>query len=456
MKKFALCLVIFYGLCFPVITAKAQTEGDQTKQIDEYIKNEMKAAHIPGLAVGIVKGKEIMYLRGLGKSITPTTPFILGSTSKSFTAIGIMQLVEKQKINLDEPIKTYLPKENILAASKITVRNLLNQTSGIAKTPIWKDGVLQVNPDHIGRTFEYSNENYRLLGDIITSLTKIPYGDYVKTHIFSPLEMKHSYVSQTEAKANGLAPGYQTWFGFNFPRELPYNKEYLPAGYIISSAEDMSHFLIAQMNDGNYQKHSIVSATSIDKMHQPSIKAPIMGPKSFYGMGWFSSQINGVPTIQHSGEVPNYHSTMIIMPRENYGIVLLANINNSIIISGMIEKIGEGVVDILTEKQPPQISTSTYVQTYMIMDAILLIILVLLFFQIKKAKRWIYLLIINFLLPMAILAKLPALLGFTWSFLFDFVPDITIYIVTVCVILLITGCYKFYLILPKPFIKKEA
>ncbi|WP_413300071.1 serine hydrolase domain-containing protein [Bacillus sp. 1P10SD] len=457
MRKIITLVLISWFSIFPVVIgqAAAKDEGDKIKQIDQYVRTEMKAAHIPGLSLGVVKGNQIVHVKGYGEegTITPQTPFILGSSSKSFTAMAVMKLVEEGKLDLDAPIQKYLPELEVPAS--ITVENLLTQTSGISGAPQKMGKPLKVNKDHIGNVFEYSNENYKLLGEMIEAVTNRPYDEFIKKKIFSPLQMNHSFTSQTKAEQWCLAEGYQTWFGFNIPNKLPFDKGYVPAGYLISSAEDMTHFLIVQMNNGSYLNQTVVSKSSIDRMHQPSVKAPIMGKDSFYGMGWFQSPIDGLPSIRHSGEVPNYHSTMIIMPNEKYGIVLLANINNSLTISGMIEKIAEGVVIILAGKEPSHISPTSYYQTYMIMDAVVLIIAAMLYFHIKNIKKWqvgvsggkfgmfkkwIFPLMVNIIFP--ILAKFPEMLGFTWSFLFDFVPDASSVVIGLAVILLIVGFFK--------------
>ncbi|MBY0123538.1 serine hydrolase [Bacillus sp. S/N-304-OC-R1] len=457
MKKLAFlivsCLFMIVVPFFSCTTHAEQNEqSEKINQIDHFIQTQMKAAHIPGLAIGIVKGDQIVYLKGYGNEVSPQTPFILGSTTKSFTAMAVMQLVEEGKVDLDSPIQAYLPA---IDTPKITVRQLLNQNSGISSSE-----KMQINQENIGREFQYSNQNYKLLGQIITSASKIPYEEYIRKNIFSPLDMAHSYTSQTTAKENGLAAGHRTWFGINLPNELPFNDDYLSAGFLISSAEDMTHYLIAQMNNGQYSNVTVLSGSSVKEMHTPSVKAPIMGEDSYYGMGWFIRPINGVPTIMHSGEVPNYHSTMIMMPDENYGIILLANINNSILISGLIEKIGSGVVDLLAEKEPESIPKSAYYQAYLMIDGVILIIIVLLFFHIKNISTWhfklvkgelgilkkfIYPLSINFLIPLLILTQLPGSLGFTWSFLYDFIPDITSAVWFIAIVLLTGGCIKLFL-----------
>src|SRR5690606_23471813 len=109
-------------------------------RIDAYIQSRMQTANIPGLALGVVYGDEVVYLKGYGiaapdgRLVTPQTPFILGSTSKSFTALAVMQLVEAGRIDLDVPVTTYLPwlrTSDAAASVQITVRHLLNQNSGL-------------------------------------------------------------------------------------------------------------------------------------------------------------------------------------------------------------------------------------------------------------------------------------------------------------------------------------
>ncbi|MEH7436676.1 serine hydrolase domain-containing protein [Neobacillus drentensis] len=464
MKKMIIFVLCFWFSIIPVVTGQAAVndEVDKMKQIDQYVRTEMKVAHIPGLSLGVVKGDQIVHLKSFGEkgTISPQTPFILGSSSKAFTAMAVMKLVEEGKVVLETSIQKYLPELEVPA--QITVENLLNQTSGISGAPKKGGNTLTVNQNHIGTVFEYSNENYKLLGEIIEAVTNRPYQEFIREKIFLPLQMEHSFTSQTKAEQDGLVKGYRTWFGINVSNKLPFNEDYLPAGYLISSAEDMTHFLIAQMNNGSYLNQTVVSKSSIDRMHQASVKAPIMGKDSFYGMGWFQSPIDGLPSIRHSGEVPNYHSTMIIMPNEKYGIVLLANINNSLIISAMIEKIAEGVVSILAAKEPSHISPTSYYQTYLIMDAVVLIIVAMLYFHMKNIKKWqvgvssgkfgmlkkwIFPLVVNNIFPILLLTQFPQLLGFTWSFLFDFVPDATSVVIGISVILLLVGCVKVYIVL---------
>jgi CubicO group peptidase (beta-lactamase class C family) len=231
--------------------------------IDRYVEDEMRAQRIPGLALGIVQGDQIVHLKGFGvadpggRVVTPQTPFIIGSTTKSFTALAIMQLVEAGKIELDAPIQRYLPTFHLAdetAATHITVRHLLHQTTGLS-TRTGRDQPSTTSDDAlerrvrsfataqltepVGTHYQYSGANYAILGLIVQAVAGQSYETYVQEQIFAPLDMRQSFTSQTAAQQHGMAIGYRYWFGVPVAANLPYNRASLPQGYLISSAEDI-------------------------------------------------------------------------------------------------------------------------------------------------------------------------------------------------------------------------
>jgi CubicO group peptidase (beta-lactamase class C family) len=366
--------------------------------IDNYITFQMQSDHIPGLALGIVQGSSLLHLHGfgsadsVGKAVTPYTPFIMGSISKSFTALATLQLVEQGRLALDTPVQHYLSWFNVghsPDSSKITIRNLLNQVSGI---PTYAGGKslagdgretleqrvreLSVVPltTPVGKTFQYSEDNYIVLGFIIQVVSGQTYEQYIQDHIFSPLNMKHSFVSQLDAQHESMATGYSWWFGTPLPAHTPYPKDALPASFVISSVEDMTHYLIAQLNNGSYANTSILSPNGIEELHKPV--API-GTGDSYAMGWVVGSRHGQEVIWHGGDVANFHGDMIILPEKHLGIILLDNANNALIQLqelGKIGRIAAGVTSLLLGLQPSDdvLSVHTF---YWIFDAIALILL---------------------------------------------------------------------------------
>jgi CubicO group peptidase (beta-lactamase class C family) len=217
--------------------------------------------------------------------VDPETPFILASVSKSFTAMAVMQLVDAGLVQLDAPVQTYIPWFTVAdegAAAQITVRQLLYQTSGLPTIA----GRQQPDPDQSleasvraladvslttapGERFQYSNANYNTLGLIVEQVTGQSFGQYVEAQIYAPLEMTHSHVSRAEAEIDGLAAGHRTWFTSPVQETLPYVAADLPSGFLIASAEDMAHYLVAQLNGGQYNGMQVLSAESVAQMHTP-------------------------------------------------------------------------------------------------------------------------------------------------------------------------------------------
>jgi CubicO group peptidase (beta-lactamase class C family) len=325
--------------------------------IDAYVEGHMRRLNIPGVSLAIVEGDRIVHLRGFGRARpggeapTPQTPFFIGSVTKSFTALAVMQLVEAGKIELDAPVQRYLPWFQVAdprASAQITVRHMLNQTSGLpASLGLANLADLDSRPDATerqvralstlkltrpaGAKFEYSNTNYNVLGLIVEVASGESYSDYIRQHIFEPLDMSHSYTSKAVAQQNGLAMGHRYWFGYPFPApNLSIPPGSLPSGQLISSVEDMAHYLIAYLNGGRYGDVQILSPAGIDEMHRPAAEINEMGLSlGDYGMGWISQGTGESRIVWHSGIVPDFGAFMALVPEQKKGMVLLFNANHA-------------------------------------------------------------------------------------------------------------------------------
>ncbi|MFL5972159.1 MAG: serine hydrolase domain-containing protein [Gaiellaceae bacterium] len=280
-------------------------------EIESFVQDEMAAQRIPGLALGIVEGDRTAYVRGFGRAddsgneVTPQTPFIIGSVSKSFTALAVMQLVEAKRVELDAPVQRYVPWFRVAdekASAEITLRHLLNHTSGLStKTgrsfqgdgdtsdTALEQAVRKLDSaeltEPVGSKHQYSTVNYSVLGLIVQTVAGQSYESYVQARIFDPLRMGNSYTSETTARPHGLATGHNYWFGRPREADLPYNRGLLPAGYLISSAADMTHYVISQLNFGRYDGTAVLSSAGIDELHRPAVPTP--EADTSYGMGWF-------------------------------------------------------------------------------------------------------------------------------------------------------------------------
>jgi CubicO group peptidase (beta-lactamase class C family) len=375
-------LTVTRSLFARTASAKLASTSTSFDAIDAYIKQQMRRLNIPGASLAIVEDDKIVHLRGFGRARpgggapSPQTPFVLGSTTKSVTALAVMQLVEAGKVELDAPIQRYLPWFRVAdpqASAQMTVRHLLNQTSGL---PIIAGMVnladLDDRPDAaqrqaqslstlklshpVGTAFEYSNLNYNLLGLIVEAASGETYADYIQRHVFTPLEMRHSHTSQAAAKQDDLAVGHRYWFGHPIAiPDLPIPRGSLPSGQLISSSEDMAHYLIAHLNGGRYGEAQVLSSTGIDELHRGVAEQWVMGaPVAAYGMGWFVAKIGQTTVISHGGNVPDFSSYMAILPEQKKGAVLLVNADHWGVPFVLME-VGDGMAALLAGEQPPPI-----------------------------------------------------------------------------------------------------
>ncbi len=371
-------LVLLFALSLVISAAPFRQTATDTpaslvdfdaRAIDAYVNDAMRSAHIPGLALGVVRGDRIAYLKGYGaagpdgRPVTAETPFILGSTSKSFTALAVMQLVEAGRIDLDAPVTTYLPwfrTRHTAESDKISVRHLLHHTSGLRtyeglkglslndqRGPALENGVRELSETELrqpaGRRFEYANENYSALGLIVQEVSGVSYEAYVRSAIFAPLQMHHSASALSDAGAVDMASGHRYWFGWPVAFDAPYPRRATPAGFLISSAEDMTHYVAAQLNDGRYDDRQLVSPQGIATLHA---SGPEIGPATSYAMGWAIHRAPGATKIWHDGDVSNFNSHLRLLPEQHLGMVVLMNVGrtgNSAAIDRLIEGIAATV-----------------------------------------------------------------------------------------------------------------
>ncbi|MDE6473475.1 MAG: beta-lactamase family protein [Clostridia bacterium] len=247
---FLFCFVIICGVfSFGMNPYQSQTfafaeqsESNVYNEIDSYLSDACAKAHFSAMSITIVNKENVLLSKTYGDCESTDTPFLLGSVSKSFTALCIMQLVEQDKINLNAKLSNYLP--NATDGNKITILQLLNHTSGLSEHQnldnykiVEKQGV-----------HKYANVNYSILGKIIESVSGQSYQDYVVENIFEPLSMSKSATSYEKAKENGLIQTYENWFGINTkttPKFPESDNTWITtsAGYLSASTSDLGKYL---------------------------------------------------------------------------------------------------------------------------------------------------------------------------------------------------------------------
>lgn len=322
---------------FIFVFATSLQTSTASESINEFVVAEMARAGAPGLAYAVVENGEISagaqgeILIGSGRMVTPDTPFVIGSISKSFTAMALMQLVEAGKIDLDAGISQYLDMFSGRPSGAITIRQLLSHTSGFSTlqgndTPADRadnanallyqvDRIAQWTPAYEpGAKWDYSNANYYVLGAVIEVVSGQDYAAYVETRILEPIGMAHSFVADGERHDN-IATGHLPWFGAKRRvKEGRTDRLSAPIGGVIASASDVARYLAVMMNG----QDDIISARSKAEMMRPASTA-----SPFYGFGWGVDTANGI--VSHTGLTPGIETLASMVPEEGKGVVVLVN-----------------------------------------------------------------------------------------------------------------------------------
>jgi len=337
--------------------------------LDRYLERAMEEARIPGLAVGVVVENRVEHLRGFGRAdpsgrpVTAQTPFVIGSVTKALTASAVMQLVEAGKIDLDAPVVKYLPwfrTSDRARSDAITIRQLLNQTSGLSTlSGRDKTGVTNLSDDALeagvrdlrretlisrpGARFHYANCNYRILGVVAQTVSGVSYETYMQRQLFDPLGMTRSFTDPARAKRAGLATGHRYWFNHPVATDAPFPRGALPSGYVMSTAEDMSRFLLAHLGIG-----MPFDPESLDVLHAPASRRG-------YAMGWFVEEWYGERVLVHSGLTPGFRSAVALVPSRGSAFVLLMNASRTTSESVQAALTG-GLIRFLLGKSPGKVT----------------------------------------------------------------------------------------------------
>jgi CubicO group peptidase (beta-lactamase class C family) len=338
-------------LSLALLLSACQTDGKPVEPVvidpvelqafaDTFFAEQMETLHIPGVTFIFVQGGEVVYARGYGyanletvTSITVDSSVVrIGSISKPFVASAVMQLVEQGKLDLHTDINQYLTAfqlENTFP-KPVTLAHLLTHTGGFLDPPY----VTYIDPQEVqplgpflaanmpsptylpGEVFNYSNYGYALAALIVEEVSDIPFDQYVEQNIFIPLKMTHSSYLLAPPLPEHMVTGYQYRDGEQIPQPIDYDDDY-PGGSIVSTAEDMSHFMLAHLGDGCYQGGCILKASTLAEMHQRQAETPYEGQNVTFG--FVEGIQNGQRLLGHSGAIRGFGNSLDMLPEYNAG-----------------------------------------------------------------------------------------------------------------------------------------
>ncbi len=361
-------------------------------ELEDYILEEMSAAHIPGMAISIVSGQRERYCAAYGSAQRTEADYVLGSLSKSFTAAAILNMVEDDDLSLDDKVSDYL--EGYDAVSDVSIRELLHHTSGIGAD----ETMSGLKGTGTRGEFTYAHANYNLLGEIVEAVSGISYEEYISDNILDPLDMTSTYsLRDSGGIENGLLVGYQNYFGFPFASTYQYDAGddwmQVPSGYLISDVKDMGKYLQMYLKGGK----DVLTPESIDAMlyngvetsSDMGISQSLFEGSAKYGMGWIEKEVYGEPLLFHSGQTENFMSMMVLLPERDLGIVMLFHSQDALVGQEMVKTLEEGIISIEMDQDAEKIPENIYLIRHGIIDIVLLCIIFLAWMPIFLIGIWI-------------------------------------------------------------------
>jgi CubicO group peptidase (beta-lactamase class C family) len=307
---------------------------------DAFFAEQMEALHIPGLAFIFVQDGEVLYAQGYGsadlETATPITAdssvMRIGSVSKLFVATAVMQLVEQGLLDLHTDVNQYLTAFEVQNrfSEPVTLAHLLTHTAGFEDPPYTSNlDPLRVQPlgaflaaemppttNRPGKEHLYSNYGYALAGLVVEEVSGLPFDQYVEQHIFEPLGMTHSSYLLAPPLPENMVTGYLYQDGVQVLQPMDYDNDY-PGGSIVSTAEDMSRFMLAHLQEGCYQDACILQPPTVAQMHQRQAETPYEGQNATFG--FVEGLQNGQLLLGHSGAIRGFGASLNLLPEHNAG-----------------------------------------------------------------------------------------------------------------------------------------
>lgn len=325
----------------PVLFLAVSARADK---VDDLVARAMKARHIPGLALAVLRDGKPIKLKAYGEanldygiSTQTSTPFLLASMTKSFTATCIMMLVEEGKIKLDAPISTYL-SDTPDAWKDITIRNLLSHTAGLKdrfeEVPFdvnkWRvnytedamyDAARKTATDFKpGQRFQYSDQGFFLLGMIVEKVGEMPYPTFLQRRIFDPLGMKNSGTIRLTRVVKGMASGYAWVNGGLFHNTRRTDYGIVSHFGIVSTVEDLAKFDAALYGEKLVKRPSLDAMWTLTRLSDDSAAYT---PYGGYGLGWFLDNFNGHRSVGHGGSTGTAY---VRFPDDKLSVIVLTNL----------------------------------------------------------------------------------------------------------------------------------
>jgi CubicO group peptidase (beta-lactamase class C family) len=356
------------------------------ERIDAFVEGERQASGIPGIALAVVQLGGPAHLRGFGDdgrgvAISADTPFPIGSLTKSFTALLVRQAIDAGQLDAGAPVQRYLPWFRVAdaqASARITLRHLLNQTSGLSRAdgiaPLLQGSMASIEAlarglaavslnRPVGERFEYSNLNFVLLGAVLQTVTGRSWQTLMQAQVLRPLQMTHSHTDHDAARQAGMTTLHRMWFGVPVVQRTTLLPGFAPTGSLVASAGDMARYLQMLLAGGMGPGARVLSADGVAQLLAPASppgRAQLLSAdfQFRYGEGWFVGPFGAAAdACWHLGNLASFAAWMVLLPDTQQAVVLLINANTELPfneVNAVMSRLPIGVVNLLRGQPAPQ------------------------------------------------------------------------------------------------------
>ena len=359
--KLAVSLALTLGLIGPIVWAgSAKTPPNSSRQIsiapskeyaaaiemlERFVTHEMSDKELPAISIALVDDQQIVWAKGFGFAdpqakvpATAETIYRVGSVSKLFTDIAVMQLVEQGKLDLDAPVTRYLPnfRPRNPFGKKITLRQLMSHRSGLVREPPVGNYFETTEPS-LARTIaslnrtalvyapeartKYSNAAIAAVGYVLERTQREAFAKYLKRAVLDPLALERSSFERTPEITRDLAKAYMWTIDGRVFEAPTFELGMSPAGSMYTTVTDMGRFMSALFAGGRGVKGQMLKPSTIEQMWTPQFAPP--GQKTGYGIGFGVREFEGRRTVGHGGAIYGFATTLKAMPDDKLGVVVV-------------------------------------------------------------------------------------------------------------------------------------
>lgn len=328
--------------------AERKAAGDRYASLRADINAEIAAGRLTGVSVALVRDGKIVWQQGFGwadreagRKATSATPFSVASTTKPFTTTALMTLLRDGKLDLDRPANDYLGADKIVdehgPTQAATLRRLATHSSGLPTFfAMYPDGgaarqpsIAELIRDYghlvapVGERYEYSNLAMGILGEIVARQSQQTFGNYLQSHILTPLAMTDSFFDTDLSRRPEMAVRYA-----DDGKPLPFYLTATPgSGELYASARDLARFAMLHLKHDLGVQAKILSDAQLDELHRP---ATTVAPNYSYAMGWQVLRRPGEPEVlYHGGGQSGVETEFVLLPGEDVACIVLSNRRSS-------------------------------------------------------------------------------------------------------------------------------